>query len=302
MRVLRQRTIKNTINCAGIGLHSGVNTMMTLRPAPPDTGIVFVRADRGRAAVPARWDHVTETTLGTTLENADGVTVITIEHLMAALLGCGIDNLYVELDGPEVPVMDGSSAPFVFLVECAGIADQDEVRREIRVLRAVAVSEGEKRLALTPSSGFSVNLLIDFDNPVVARQQLYYEAAPGAFKTYLSRARTFGFADDVAAMHAAGLARGGSLDNAVVISGDRVINEDGLRYEDEFVRHKMLDCIGDLYLAGAPLCGHVEAACSGHRLNNALLRALFADDANWCHQPMPESAGGWPERAVAARA
>jgi len=298
--IVRQNTLKSSIGCTGVGLHSGVDLTMTLRPAPPSTGIVFVRADLDGAQVPARYDLVCETMYGTTLANEDGVTVTTVEHLLAALWGCGVDNVFVELDGAEVPVMDGSAAPFVFLVECAGLREQAAPRNVIRVLQTVSVEGDGKRMTIEPSDRFSVDFLIDFDNPVVGRQQFSFAHANGAFKSELSRARTFGFIDEIEMLHAAGLARGGSLDNAVVVGKDRVLNDDGLRYGDEFVRHKVLDCIGDLYLAGAPLLGHVTAAYSGHQLNNALLRALFADESNWNLETLRAGDMDWPAASVAA--
>jgi len=299
---IHQKTIKSSISCAGIGLHSGVNVNMALRPAPVGTGIVFARVDRGNAVLPATYDLVSETRLGTTLRNSDGVDLGTVEHLMAALWGCEIDNLFVDIDGPEVPAMDGSAAPFVFLIECAGIVEQGAPRQTIRVCQPVEVVDGDRRITLTPADDFSVKLLIDFDNPMVSRQSSCFDGGPFAFKTEISRARTFGFADEVAALHAAGFARGGSLENAVVVAEDRVLNEGGLRYENEFVRHKTLDCVGDLYLAGAPLLAHVDAHCSGHELNNAVLRALFAADQNWKSEPTLAIGSTWSETAIAIEA
>ena len=293
-----QTTIRDAISCAGVGLHSGSTTRLTLQPAAANTGIVFVRSDLGGAAVAARYDLVADTTLGTTLEAEDGTTVSSVEHLMAALWGCGIDNLVIELDRPEVPALDGSAEPFVFLLECAGRHELAAPRHAIRVLRPVSVADGDKRIALIPDHELSVRFEIAFDNPVVGRQTLDLACVDGAFKAELARARTFGFLAEVASMREAGLAGGGSLENAVVVGDDRVLNDGGLRFPDEFVRHKVLDCLGDLYLAGAPLVCRVEAECSGHKLNNAVLRALFADDANWCLDAVPV----WREGAVAALA
>ena len=302
VKAIRQKTIKSTISCAGIGLHSGVNVNMALRPAPVGTGIMFTRIDQGNAVLPAAYDLVAETRLGTTLRNSDGVELGTVEHLMAALWGCEIDNLFVDIEGPEVPAMDGSAAPFVFLIESSGVAEQDAPRQSIRVCQPVEVVDGDRRISLAPANDFSVKQLIEFDNPMVSRQSSYFDGGPFAFKTEISRARTFGFAEEVAALHAAGFARGGSLDNAVVVAEDRVLNEGGLRYQDEFVRHKTLDCVGDLYLAGAPLLGHVDAHCSGHELNNAILRALFAADQNWKSVPILATESTWSETAIAAEA
>ncbi len=282
-KVARQRTLKNAVNCIGIGLHSGVRVAMTLRPAAADTGIVFVRTDLGGASIPANYDRVCDTRLGTTVRGDNGVSVATVEHLMAALWGCGIDNLYVELDGPEVPVMDGSAAPFVFLVECAGQIEQDSPRHALRVRKTVSVEGQGGRLSIQPADGFSVSFEIEFPQSAVASQTFWFGDRDGAFKADLSRARTFGFFEDVSALQAAGLALGGSLDNAVVVHRDQVLNEEGLRYANEFVRHKVLDCIGDLYLSGAMIMGHVTAVRSGHDLNNQLLHALFADETNFRH-------------------
>ncbi len=280
-RTVCQKTLKTPIGCTGVGLHTGAKVSMTLHPAAPGSGIVFRRTDlSGDAAIiPATWRNVVDTQLCTAIGNAQGGRVGTIEHLMAALYGCEIDNAVVELDGPEVPVMDGSAAPFVFLIECAGVVDQAAVRRAIEVRREVSVVEGECRLTLSPPTarrGLSLDFEIDFGTNAVARQTCRLDVASGVFKADLARARTFGFAHEVDRLRAAGLARGGSLDNAVVIHGDRILNDDGLRFDDEFVRHKMLDCVGDLYLAGAPLLGTVTASRSGHRHNNRLLHALFA--------------------------
>ena len=286
-----QKTLKTAIGCSGIGLHTGARVSMTLRPAAPGSGIVFQRTDLyGEAAlVPASWRYVVDTRLCTALGNAQGARVGTIEHLMAALYGCGIDNAIVEIDGPEVPVMDGSAAPFVFLIECAGTVEQAAIRQGIEVCREISVVEDGCQVSIAPSSGFSVNFEIDFGDNAIARQSCELDLSEGAFKADLSRARTFGFVQDIDRLQAAGLARGGSLDNAVVISGNRILNDDGLRYDDEFVRHKMLDCIGDLYLAGAPLIGQVTAVRSGHRHNYSLLSALFADPTAYRYVEMSDA-------------
>jgi len=278
--VQKQQTLNKHISCTGIGLHSGAKVDMTLKPADPDTGIVFHRIDGPEFhSIKAEWANVSDTHMCTTVSNDAGVKVATIEHLMAALMGCGIDNAVVEINGPEIPAMDGSAAPFVFLIECVGIVEQDVPRRAIRVVREVEVRDGDRYARLEPGEGFSVDLEIDFDNALVARQRLSFVAGNGAFKDQLSRSRTFGFEQEVEKLHALGLARGGSLNNAVVISGDKVLNRGGLRYKDEFVRHKALDLIGDLYLAGMPIEGHFSGFCSGHSLNNRLLRRLMEDDS-----------------------
>ena len=287
-----QRTLKSSICCSGIGLHSGETVNMTLTPADPNTGVVFRRTDlkNGARDVPARFDAVVDTRLCTTLGNDHGTRVATVEHLMAALAGCGVDNAIIELDSPEVPVMDGSSEPFVFLIECAGVVDQAAPRRAVMVRRPVAVEEGEARAALEPSDSFLISLDIDFASRAIGRQELHLEVSDLSFKREISRARTFGFLHEVEALRAAGLARGGSLDNAVVVDGDQVLNEDGLRFEDEFVRHKVLDCIGDMALAGAPILGRLRGRRTGHGLNNRLLRALFADRENYVLAPVAEFA------------
>ncbi len=276
---------------------------MELQPAPINHGIVFRRVDLldGPVEVPAHVDNVVDDRLGTTIGNAAGVRVATIEHLMAALSGCGIDNATVEIHGPEVPVMDGSAAPFVFLIECAGILPQSAPRRLIEVIRPVSVGSDSVSADLLPGSGFSVGLSIDFDSPAIGQQAFRLRLANGAFKSELSRSRTFGFAHEVEHLRKAGLARGGSLDNAVVVSGDQILNEDGLRYDDECVRHKVLDCVGDLYLAGGQVLGHFEGCRSGHATNHEILRKLFADQRNWRYRTADadELAGARLERVYA---
>lgn len=281
--VVRQRTLKSSINCTGVGLHSGNKISMTMKPADVDTGVIFHRTDiHGKGAViPARFDHVVDTRLCSVLGNSDGVTVGTVEHVMAALAGCGIDNVVIELNGAEVPIMDGSSEPFVFLIECAGIVEQDAPRRVIRVLKRVEVAYGSGHVAISPAETQIIDFEIDFDSQVVNRQEMSLKVVNGAFRKELAKARTFGFLHEVEALWEAGLAKGGSLDNAIVVGHDGVMNEDGLRFDDEFVRHKALDAIGDLYLAGAPVIGRFEGVCSGHAANNKLLKALLADESAW---------------------
>jgi len=273
---------------------------MTLHPAAAATGIVFRRSDRGGAEIVASWRNVIDSTLCTTIGTPDGLKIATIEHLMAAFAGLEIDNAVVELDGPEVPVMDGSAAPFVFLIECAGIAEQIAPRRGIKILKPVSVGAAGSSAALVPADGFRLSFAIDFASSAIRRQELTYDGDGESFKHELSRARTFGFLDDVERMRQAGLARGGSLDNAVVISGDRVLNQEGLRYDDEFVRHKMLDALGDLYLAGGSIMGHFHGMRSGHALNRQLLAALFADPAAW--RPVTLAAPAWDEEPQRVRA
>lgn len=299
--VVRQKTLKSTIDCTGIALHSGRKVRMTLSPGNPDSGIVFLRTDvQVDPVVPARWDRVVDTRLCTVIGNEAGVTVGTVEHLMAAFAGLGVDNAVVKLDGPEVPVMDGSSEPFVFLIECAGIVEQDAPRQCIRVLKQVSFGDDRCAATLTPDEGFSVSFDMDYEARGVRRQTIQVGLVNGTFKKELARARTFGFLQDVEKMRTMGLGRGGSLENAIVIDEGRVLNPEGLRYENEFVRHKSLDAVGDLYLAGAPIVGHFHGACSGHAANNRLLRALFADETAWCFDVLSESDsaadGQWNER------
>lgn len=253
---------------------------MRLLPAPADTGIVFMRTDlkNGARAIPARWDHVIDTQLCTMIGNPQGGKVATIEHLMAALSAAGVDNAFIEVDGPEVPVMDGSADSFVFLIEMAGVMEQDAPRREIVILKPVSFEENGKRTALLPADARSFSVGISFDKKIIQNQHYDFSFSREGFKTEISRARTFGFFEDVEKMTKLGLMRGGSLDNAVVIKDDAVMNEGGLRYADEFVRHKLLDAIGDLSLAGLPIRGRFEGYCPGHAMNNKLLRALFVDE------------------------
>jgi len=272
---------------------------MTLRPAAPETGIVFHRLDAG-ADIPALWTNTVNATLCTMLSNGEGLEIKTVEHLMAALAGCGVDNAIVELDAAEVPAMDGSAAPFVALIDRCGIVAQDAPRRAIKVLKPVEVAAGSARVALLPDQGFSMSFEIEFENPLIRSQEMAVTFEPGVFRSELCRARSFGMLEDVERLRAAGLVQGGSLENAVVVSGDRVLNRGGLRYADEFVRHKMLDALGDLYLAGAPIIGHFRGSRSGHAHTRLLLAALFADRDAWCATTLADTgelpAIVWPER------
>jgi len=285
-KVACQSTLKTSIDCVGIGLHSGRRVQMALRPAAANHGIVFRRTDLGRD-IPARFDLVADTRLATVLgDPADpSVRVGTIEHVMAALSGCGIDNVLIEVDGPELPVLDGSAAHLVFLIDCAGIETQEAPRRTIEVRRPVRVSDrnafAELRPARPSRDGLHLAMSIVFAAPAIGRQELSVQLTPESFRRELSRARTFALAEDIDRLRAAGLAQGGSLDNAVVVDAARVLNPGGLRMEDEFVRHKLLDAVGDLALAGAALRGSFTAHRSGHGLNNRLLRALMADASAW---------------------
>jgi UDP-3-O-[3-hydroxymyristoyl] N-acetylglucosamine deacetylase len=276
-----QKTLKRAIPCRGVGLHTGQTITMTLRPAAHDHGIVFVRTDitDHDNRIPARFDRVVDTRLCTVLANDAGARVGTVEHLMAAFAGCEIDNAVVEIDGPEVPIMDGSSEPFVFLIDCVGTRELDAPRRAIEIRKTVSVEHDGKRVTLSPAGSYAIDFEIDFASKAIGHATLGVELVNGTFRHELAQARTFGFLEEVEQLRAMGLACGGSLDNAIVVDGDTVLNEEGLRFPDEFVRHKVLDCVGDLYLAGAPLLGHVEAVKAGHHMNNAVLRALFADES-----------------------
>ena len=282
-RTIKQRTLKNIIRATGVGLHTGEKIYLTLRPAAVDTGVVFRRTDLPKPVeVRARPENVTDTRLSTTVEQ-NNVKVSTIEHLMSAFAGLGIDNCYVDLTAPEVPIMDGSAGPFVFLIQSAGIQEQNAPKRFIKIKKRVEVIEDDKWVRFDPYDGFRVSFAIDFDHPIFrnSNQVATMDFSTTSFVKEVSRARTFGFMRHLEAMRQDGLARGGGLDNAIVMDDFRVLNEDGLRYEDEFVKHKILDAIGDLYLLGHPLIGAFSAKKSGHALNNRLLRTLLADEEAW---------------------
>jgi UDP-3-O-[3-hydroxymyristoyl] N-acetylglucosamine deacetylase len=285
MFVKNQRTIKNEISCFGIGLHSGNFVNMRLMPADVDSGIVFHRLTTdGKVIgeVRASYDLVATTFLGTTLVSKDQkIRIATVEHLMAALWGCGIDNIIVEIDADELPIMDGSSDYFVFMIECSGIAEQNSGRRFIEILRKIEICENGSKACFTPDNNFSVHMDIEFDDNIISKQSCSFIADINSFKIELSKARTFGFLKDVEHLKQKGLIKGGSLDNAIVVDQNKVLNNDGLRYKDEFVRHKVLDSIGDLYLSGARLIGSFHGVKSGHSLNNKLLRELFSDKSAW---------------------
>jgi UDP-3-O-[3-hydroxymyristoyl] N-acetylglucosamine deacetylase len=279
----RQHTLRQSIACTGTGLHSGAKVKLHLHPAPANHGIVFRRTDiaAAKADVPGRWDHVADTRMCTTLANVHGTIVGTVEHLVAALAGYAVDNCLVELDGPEVPIMDGSAEPFAFLIECVGLLEQDEPRRAIEVLRVVKQGDERHYATLAPAAGTNLSFEIDFENAVVARQRLSISLRDGSFREELARARTFGFAHEVEQLRRMGLARGGSLDNAVVIAEDRILNREGLRFPDEFVRHKALDLVGDLGLLGMPLVGHIEVERGGHALHQQLVERILAMPEAW---------------------
>ena len=278
-----QHTLAGPVHFVGRGLHSGKPASMTLLPAETDSGYVFERLDvePGQQVIAARWHSVTDTRLSTTVTNGFGISVSTIEHLMAALAACAVDNARILIDGPEVPIMDGSSEPFVLLIEGAGVVEQSAPRRVIRILKSINVKVGDSRATLMPADRPSLDVEIDFDSTVISNQTLSMGLVNGSFCKELASARTFGFLHEVEQMRAAGLAKGGSLENAVVVSHDGVLNKGGLRFDDEFVRHKMLDAVGDLYLAGGHIIGQFSGIRSGHAINNALLRALFSDCEAW---------------------
>ncbi|RKR02490.1 UDP-3-O-[3-hydroxymyristoyl] N-acetylglucosamine deacetylase [Kushneria sinocarnis] len=281
--MIRQRTLQNIIRATGVGLHSGKKVYLTLRPAPINTGIVFVRTDLDPAVeVPAHPNNVQDTTMCTAL-SVNGARVATVEHLMSALAGLGIDNVRVELSEPEVPIMDGSAGPFVFLIQSAGIAEQEAPKRFIRIRRELTVTDGDKWASFRPYDGFRVGFTIDFDHPVFEsqKQSTSVDFSTTSFVKEVSRARTFGFMRDLEFLRSQNLALGGSLDNAIVVDEYRILNEDGLRYEDEFVRHKVLDAIGDLYQLGHSLIGEFRGFKSGHGLNNQLARALLRQQDAW---------------------
>ena len=278
-----QHTVAGPVIFAGIGLHTGAHVRVSVRPSAPDTGIVFVRTDVQNRdnRVPVAAEAVCQTQLGTVIGNGDDVRVSTIEHLMAALAALSIDNCVVEVDGPEVPIMDGSSEPFVQILDRASRRKQEAVRQYIEILTPIRVEEGDKRAALLPADRFEVAFEIAFGSKAIGRQAVDLAIDEDSFRSELSNCRTFGFLRDVEALRAIGLARGGSMENAVVIDGDRVLNPEGLRRKDEFVRHKALDAVGDLYVLGAPIIGRFEGVLAGHGLNNAVVRALLAQPRAW---------------------
>jgi UDP-3-O-[3-hydroxymyristoyl] N-acetylglucosamine deacetylase len=281
--MIRQRTLKNVIRATGVGIHTGEKVYMTLRPAAPDAGIVFRRVDLPQPVeIKACPELVGDTSLSTTLLR-DGVRVSTVEHLLSAMAGLGIDNAYVDLSAAEVPIMDGSAGPFVFLLQSAGIHEQDKPKRFIRIKKSITVRDGDKWARFDPFDGFKVGFSIDFDHPIFTPKTSSAEIdfSTTSFVKEVSRARTFGFMRDIEMLRERNLVLGGSMDNAIVLDDYRILNEDGLRYEDEFVKHKILDAIGDLYLLGHSLIGAFYGHKSGHQLNNRLLRSLLADTTAW---------------------
>ncbi|CAK0750510.1 UDP-3-O-acyl-N-acetylglucosamine deacetylase [Gammaproteobacteria bacterium] len=281
--MIKQRTLKNVIRATGIGLHTGKKVYMTLRPAAADTGIIFRRVDLDvPVEIPARSEYVGDARLSTTLVK-DNVRISTVEHLLSAMAGLGVDNAYIDLSAQEVPIMDGSAGPFVFLIQSAGIEEQNCSKRFIRIKRSIQIHDGDKWVRFDPYDGFKVSFIIDFDHPVfkARHQEATVDFSTMSFVKEVSRARTFGFMRDIERLRENNLALGGSLDNAIVVDDYRVINEDGLRYENEFVKHKILDAVGDLYLLGYGLIGSFSGYKSGHALNNQLLRTLTADIHAW---------------------
>jgi len=282
-QMIKQRTLKNSIKATGVGLHSGEKVYLTLRPAPENTGIIFRRIDlEPPVEIPARAENVGDTTLSTTLVK-EGVRISTVEHLLSAMAGMGVDNAYIDLSASEVPIMDGSAGPFVFLLQSAGIVEQSAAKRFIRIKRNVVIEEGDKWVRFEPYEGFKVSFIIDFEHPAIQghSQSAEMDFSSTSFVREVSRARTFGFMSQIEQLRENNLALGGSLNNAIVMDEYRVLNEDGLRYDDEFVKHKILDAIGDLYLLGSSLIGAFSGHKAGHALNNKILRELLADKSAW---------------------
>ena len=299
--MLKQRTLKTSIRTTGVGLHTGARVELSLRPAPPDTGIVFHRSDLPQSpAIRGMAGHVGDTRLSSTLKDG-AVSISTVEHLMSALAGLGIDNLFVDVAGPEIPIMDGSAGPFVFLLQSAGIVEQKAPKRYLRVVAPVEIRDGDKWARFEPFDGFKLDFTIDFPHPVFGSENRHViiDFAENSYTKEVSRARTFGFMQDVEAMRSAGLALGGSLQNAIVLDETRVLNSEGLRYDNEFAKHKVLDAIGDLYLLGHPMIGRYTAFKSGHALNNALSRALLDRPEAWeivtfdAQADVPRAFQGW---------
>ncbi|MDX8409967.1 MAG: UDP-3-O-acyl-N-acetylglucosamine deacetylase [Mariprofundales bacterium] len=277
--MIPQRTLNRAIHCSGIGLHSGKKIDLTLAPAPENSGVTFTRTGNSEV-IPARSEFVVDTRLCTTLGRG-GVTISTVEHLLSALAGLGVDNARIEVNGGEVPIMDGSAAPFVFLIQCAGIRDQQAAKKVMRIMRRVSIDEGDKQCALYPASGFRVSYLLDYDHPLLNNRRVAIDFSRQAYTREVSRARTFGFLHEIESLQKAGLALGGSLENAIGLDSYRVINDGGLRYQDECVRHKILDTLGDLSLAGLPIVGAFEGARTGHACNHKLVEALLADPSSY---------------------
>lgn len=278
-----QHTVSRPVELSGVGLHSGAETILRILPSDAGTGLVFHRVDVTDRdnVIPARWDYVADTRLCTVVANKAGVTVGTIEHLMAALSACGVDNAIIELDAPEVPIMDGSSVDFIDAIRSVGLKTQTAPRRAIKILKEVSVVDGDKIVTLKPGVGSRFKAGIEFSHPSIGAQGFEIELFNGDFESKIADARTFGFAHEVKALRAMGLALGGSIENAIVLDEQTIMNPEGLRHADEFARHKVLDAVGDIYIAGGPMIGHYEGVKPGHNMNNRVLHALFADDSNW---------------------
>lgn len=283
-KALKQKTLKSSIGCMGVGLHTGARVAMKLHPAPPGSGIVFRRVDLvgGGAVIPAHWTRVVDSRMCTVIADSGGVSVATVEHLMSAFYGLNVDNAVVEINGPEVPAMDGSAHPFIFLMECAGLVEQDAPRKALRILRPTTYVNGNKKVALGPSSGgLIVDFEIDFKAAAIGRQACSFQVETELFRSEVCRARTFGLLSEVTALREAGLARGGSLENAIVVDGERILNDDGLRCANEFVFHKALDAVGDMYLSGYPIIGHFFGSRSSHADTSRLMRDVLSDRSRW---------------------
>jgi len=299
MKFHNQRTLKSPVSFSSVGLHTGKMISMRLTPAPANFGIVFKRVDvkEAESLIPASYKNVVKTTLGTVIANKAGVEVSTIEHLMAALWGCGVDNALIEINGPEVPIMDGSSEPFIKLIDAAGMVRQDSVRRVLVIKDEIRVGDDARGAVLRPHRGFKIKFDIDFKDAAINRQKVKFDFHKISFKDDIARARTFGFKDEVEAMHKAGLGRGGSLENAIVVDNGKILNPEGLRFADEFVRHKVLDSVGDLFTSGAHIMGEFVGNKSGHHTNNELLRALMDNQYAWEMLPAEKA----PEKPILSK-
>lgn len=300
LKSVYQHTVAAPFAVTGIGVHSGAPATLTVYPAPAGSGITFIRTDITDRdnVIPARYDFVTDTRLCTVLANKDGASVSTVEHVLSAFAALGLDNATVEIDGPEAPIMDGSAAPFIKAIDKAGLQRQKSPRKVIVIKKTVAVQDGEKEVILSPADGQYFGFEIAFDNALIGRQKYTLNLKEAAYRADISAARTFGFLHEVEALRKMGLARGGSLDNAIVVDGDTVLNPDGLRFKNEFVRHKVLDAIGDIYLAGMQIIGHYHGVKAGHAMNNKILHALFADPTAYAVVTLNQQENTAPARAA----
>lgn len=303
LKSVYQHTLKQVLTISGIGVHSGAPATLTIHPAPVGSGIVFVRSDMTGCdnIIPARWDHVTDTRLCTVIANKAGATVSTIEHLMSAFAALGVDNARVDIDGPETPIMDGSAKPFIDAIDRIGLHRQKAARKVLVIKKTISVKDGDKEAILSPADGQYFGFEIAFDNTLIGRQKYTHQLKENSFRGEIAAARTFGFLHEVEMLRKMGLARGGSLDNAIVIDGDTVMNPDGLRFKNEFVRHKILDAVGDIYLAGAQLIGHYHGVKAGHAMNNKALHALFADPSAYAIVTLNQAPEAATPQAVQAK-